>query len=73
MSSPFGCQRSDMIREKRKRVDQLTQMIAWENGELDEGETIALFQALTDSGLVWQLQGVYGRTAAALMDEGLIK
>ena len=29
------------------------------------------FQALIDSGLVWQLQGSYGRTAIALIEQEL--
>lgn len=52
-------------------MDQIDQIIAYENGELDEVETIELFQSLIDSGLVWQLQGHYGRTAARLIEAGL--
>lgn len=48
-------------------------VIAYENGELNETETIELFQELVDSGLAWQLQGHYGRTAAALIDAGLVR
>jgi hypothetical protein len=47
-------------------------IIAFENGELDEDGIIALFQSLVDSGLAWQLQGCYGRQAAAMIEEGLI-
>ena len=53
-------------------MDQLDAMMAWENGELDEEGTVALFQSLVDSGLAWQLQGCYGRTARALIDAGYI-
>jgi len=53
-----------------KQVDQLDKMIAWEQGELDEADTIDLFQALIDNGLAWQLQGCYGRTAHALIEAG---
>lgn len=52
-------------------MDQLDKMIAFENGELDEDDTVDLFQSLINSGLVWQLQGFYGRTAAALIEAGL--
>ena len=53
--------------------DELSDMIAWEQGELDFEETVSLFQRLINSGLVWQLQGVYGRTAVALIAHGHCK
>jgi hypothetical protein len=53
-------------------MDQLDNMIRWENGELDEEETIELFQDLVNSGLAWQLQGCYGRMAANLIRAGLV-
>ena len=53
-------------------MDQLDQMMAWENGDLDEDQTVELFQKLVDSGLAWQLQGCYGRMAAALIESGLV-
>ncbi len=49
----------------------IDKIIAYENGQLDEEETIELFQGLIDSGAAWTLQGHYGRTAAALIDAGL--
>lgn len=33
-------------------------------------EQIAAWQRLIDSGVVWQLQGYFGRTAAALIASG---
>lgn len=50
----------------------LENIIAYENGELDEEETLEFFQSLVDSGMAWQLQGSYGRTAAQLIEAGLI-
>lgn len=47
------------------------QIVAFEDGELGEEETIELFQHLIDNGLAWQLQGFYGRTAADLIAAGL--
>lgn len=51
-------------------MDQLDKMIAWEQGDLNDEDTIALFQEMIDTGLAWQLQGCYGRQAAALIDAG---
>jgi hypothetical protein len=51
----------------------LDAIVRYEDGELDEDETIELFQKLVDSGLAWQLQGHYGRTAAALIEAGRIQ
>jgi hypothetical protein len=47
-------------------------IMAYEGGELDEEQTIDLFQRLLNSGMVWQLQGSYGRQAQRLIDAGLI-
>ena len=51
-------------------TDQLDKMIAFEEGELSFDETVELFQELIDNGLVWQLQGFYGRTAMSLIEGG---
>lgn len=53
-------------------MDAIDQIIAYEQGDLDEQDTIGLFQSLVNSGLAWQLQGSYGRTAQSLLDAGLI-
>lgn len=38
--------------------------------EHDQEEVIAAFQRLIDLGVVWRLQGFYGRTAQALIESG---
>jgi hypothetical protein len=37
----------------------------------DETEVIAAWQHLIDTGLAWRLQGWFGRTATALIDNGV--
>ncbi len=54
-------------------MNQIDKIIAYENGTLSEDETIVLFQELIDSGLVWSLQGHYGRTAKMLLEMGHCK
>jgi hypothetical protein len=53
-----------------KRFDEVGFIMAFEGGELDTEAIIEGFQALVDSGIVWQLQGCYGRAAAALIRSG---
>jgi hypothetical protein len=48
------------------------QIIAFENGDLDEADTIRLFSTLVSTGAAWTLQGFYGRTAASLIDNGIL-
>jgi len=39
--------------------------------ETYEGQVIDAWQHLIDSALVWRLQGSYGRTAQALIENGV--
>lgn len=52
--------------------DLLSKLLEFEQGELDDTGIIELFQQLVDTGLAWQLQGLYGRTACNLIQAGLI-
>ena len=52
-------------------MDQVSFIMAYEQGETTDEETVAGFQNLIDSGLAWSLQGHYGRTAERLIDAGL--
>lgn len=47
-------------------------IIAYEQGELNDQEVVCLFAELVKSGMAWSLQGSYGRTALALIEEGWI-
>ena len=47
-------------------------IIAYECGDGDGDFTLQLFSDLVKTGMVWGLQGHYGRTAKYLMDKGYI-
>jgi len=51
-------------------MDRIDKIIAWENGELSDEDTIKFFQEMIDDGSVWGLQGMYGRTAMSLINDG---
>jgi hypothetical protein len=57
---------------KQTKSDHVDFIIRFEGGELEsEEELIEGFQQLIDSGIVWSLQGFYGRTAADLINRGV--
>lgn len=66
----------DIFAKNKKRVtvaqmhDAHDAIMTIEGGDASEEEVIAAFQTLIDSGLVWNLQGWYGRTAAQLIEDG---
>ena len=54
-------------------MDTVGKIIEYESGEMDDDAIIEFFQELVDSGLAWQLQGSYGRTAQSLIEAGLVE
>jgi hypothetical protein len=56
--------------ETMDKYDVVGGIVAWEQDDLDDDQTVELFQHLIDSGLCWQLQGCYGRLAQALIEAG---
>ena len=38
-----------------------------------EAEVLEAWQLLVDTGMAWQLQGWFGRTAESLIEQGLVK
>jgi hypothetical protein len=58
--------------ESEKPFDEVAFIMQYEQGDLTDDQVVNGFQHLVDSGVVWQLQGHYGRTAHALINEGLV-
>lgn len=52
--------------------DVVGAIMAFEQGDLDDEGTIELFQHLVDTGMAWQLQGFYGRTAMSMIEAGVL-
>lgn len=53
-------------------MPDIDKIMAFENGDMTEDELVEFFQGLVNTGMAWKLQGTYGRTAAALIEAGLI-
>jgi hypothetical protein len=50
----------------------IDKIMAYENGEQTIRETVEMFAEMVKDGSVWQLQGLYGRTAKNLIDGGIL-
>lgn len=51
-------------------MPSVDKIMRYEDGEMDDEETVTFFQELIDSGVAWQLQGHYGRMATDLIKAG---
>ena len=47
-------------------------IIAFEEGGMDELQEIKLMQSAVNSGMAWRLQGSYGREAMRLIEDGSV-
>lgn len=54
------------------QFDTVGAIMAYEQGELDDDETVELFQHLVNTGAAWSLQGSYGRQAMRMIEAGLV-
>ena len=73
-TEPYAGHRCDPAPVARvtERPDLISWIIAYENGELSADDCIDLFATLVATGDAWHLQGHYGRTAAALIEQGYL-
>jgi len=68
----MGCNATEG--ELNMNQDELIEYInEFESGEISNDRLILFFQYLVDTGKAWTLQGVYGRTAESLINQGLVK
>ena len=64
-----------MKKEKKQKMDNYT-AVGLAEGFIEadsKDEVIEAWQYLVNTGLAWQLQGFFGRTAERLIEEGVIK
>jgi energy-converting hydrogenase A subunit M len=53
--------------------DVVNQIMAYEQGDMDDEEVIDFFQTLLDTRIIYSLQGSYQRQAHALLEAGYIE
>lgn len=54
----------------KEKVELIDQIMDYEMGLLNDSDTLDLFAELIKSGMAWSLQGHFGRTASALIEDG---
>ena len=60
------------MNDTKQIPDVVGLIIEYESGLLSDKQILNLFACLIRSGTVWSLQGHYGRTASALIQDGWI-
>lgn len=55
-----------------KIFDTVGMIVDYEAGEMDLEQIVNFFSHLVKCGMAWTLQGHYGRTAKALIDNGYL-
>ncbi len=53
------------------KIELAIEMIEGVYDDVEDHEVIAAWQYLIDIGLVWKLQGYFGRQAARLIEDGV--
>jgi len=53
-------------------MNAIDAVILIESGDCSQDELIEAMQSLVDSGIVWELQGSYGRLANQMIEAGLL-
>jgi len=57
--------------KNKTEFDLVGFVMDFEGGEMDKETLVAGFQNLINTGMAWNLQGFYGRTANSLIEAGL--
>jgi hypothetical protein len=55
------------------KTDIVDRLMSYEQGDMNQKETVEFFQQLIDDGLAFRLQGHYGRTAVRLFEARLVQ
>jgi len=50
----------------------VSKIMDYESGNMEDNEILSFFKELVDTGMAWDLQGSYGRTAMRLIESGAI-
>jgi hypothetical protein len=58
--------------KKQKFYPLVDNIIAYESGQLSNNEVLELFSEIIKGNILHTLQGCYGRTAQALIEDGFI-